>query len=164
MEGYDKPKNTPNSYKEYKGSRFWDFFMTRKVMEAITPDEHDPDARHSYDRRLPRDKLWHKYVEAMRFGYAARGKLGDPDYVDDVRDYETAMIDKENAKRIRKLINPKRTQNITAYDPGKVYQPNDHGTSHIVTADDEGMAVSLTTTVNLLFGSQIMCEKTGVVL
>ena len=30
------------------------------------------------------------------------------------------------------------------------------GTSHIVTLDTEGMAVSLTTTINTFFGSQVM--------
>ncbi|KAH6896937.1 gamma-glutamyltranspeptidase [Thelonectria olida] len=164
MEGYPKPDRTAQSYSEYKGKPVSDFFPGRKIMEAINRDKHSARVPHIYDVNKPRDSLWHKFVEAMRFGYAARGKLGDPDYVDDVRGYENAMIDKENAKRIRKLIDPKHTQNITAYDPGKVYQPSDHGTSHIATADDEGMAVSLTSTVNLLFGSRIMDAETGVIL
>lgn len=39
-----------------------------------------------------------------------------------------------------------------------------HGTSHIVTADSSGMATSLTTTVNLFFGSRIMVPETGVIM
>ncbi len=39
-----------------------------------------------------------------------------------------------------------------------------HGTSHIVTADASGMAISLTTTVNLLFGSQLVVPETGVIM
>lgn len=38
------------------------------------------------------------------------------------------------------------------------------GTSHIVTADASGMAITLTTTINLLFGSQLMVESTGVIM
>ncbi|TKA48685.1 hypothetical protein B0A54_00821 [Friedmanniomyces endolithicus] len=38
------------------------------------------------------------------------------------------------------------------------------GTSAVVTTDVTGMAISLTTTVNLLFGSQIMVPETGVIL
>ena len=39
-----------------------------------------------------------------------------------------------------------------------------HGTSHVVTADASGMAISLTTTVNLLFGSQLVVPETGVIM
>lgn len=39
-----------------------------------------------------------------------------------------------------------------------------HGTSHVVTADASGMATSLTTTVNLFFGSRIMVPETGMVM
>ena len=42
--------------------------------------------------------------------------------------------------------------------------PQSHGTSHVVTADSSGMATSLTTTVNLFFGSGIMVPETGVVM
>ena len=38
------------------------------------------------------------------------------------------------------------------------------GTSQVVTADESGMAASLTTTVNLLFGSQLMVPETGVIM
>jgi gamma-glutamyltranspeptidase/glutathione hydrolase len=33
------------------------------------------------------------------------------------------------------------------------------GTSHIVTLDADGMAVSLTTTINTYFGSQVMIPE-----
>ncbi|KAI5456355.1 gamma-glutamyltranspeptidase [Mariannaea sp. PMI_226] len=130
------------------------------VMDGYT----EPQNLYDDDVNEERDNLWHKYVEAMKFGYAARGKLGDPDFVENLDEYEAAIIDKKSAKKIRNMIDPKHTQNVTAYNPDKVYQPDNHGTSHIVTADDEGMAVTLTTTVNLLFGSLIMCNVTGIVL
>jgi gamma-glutamyltranspeptidase/glutathione hydrolase len=38
------------------------------------------------------------------------------------------------------------------------------GTSHVVTADASGLAISLTSTVNLLFGSQLMVPETGVIM
>ncbi|KAK7416248.1 hypothetical protein QQX98_005319 [Neonectria punicea] len=107
---------------------------------------------------------WHNYIEAMRFAYGARGRLGDPDFHDDVPGLQAQMVDKSTGEKIRGLIDPKRTQDVRAYDPEGIYTTESHGTSHIVAADNEGMAVSLTTTVNLLFGSLVMCEKTGIVL
>ncbi|KAK8095019.1 gamma-glutamyltranspeptidase [Apiospora hydei] len=45
-----------------------------------------------------------------------------------------------------------------------VYAQASHGTSHVVAADASGMAVSSTTTVNLLFGNLLMVPSTGVIL
>lgn len=39
-----------------------------------------------------------------------------------------------------------------------------HGTSHVVTADASGLAITLTTTVNLLFGSHLIDPATGIIL
>lgn len=39
-----------------------------------------------------------------------------------------------------------------------------HGTSHIVTADASGMAFSLTSTINLFFGSRVMVPESGIIL
>lgn len=42
--------------------------------------------------------------------------------------------------------------------------PTDHGTLHIATMDDQGMAVALTTTVNLTFGAELEGARSGIVL
>jgi gamma-glutamyltranspeptidase/glutathione hydrolase len=41
---------------------------------------------------------------------------------------------------------------------------NRPGTSHIVTADSSGMAVTMTSTINLHFGSLVMVPETGIIL
>lgn len=38
------------------------------------------------------------------------------------------------------------------------------GTSHIVAADSRGLTISLTTTINLLFGSKVMVPETGIIM
>lgn len=93
----------------------------------------------------------HRFAEAMRFCYGTRVELGDPDFVD-------------AAHRIQGHISDDRTQPVAAYDPRRVYAPDSHGTSHITSADASGMAVSLTTTVNLIFGAQIMEPASGIIL
>ncbi len=40
----------------------------------------------------------------------------------------------------------------------------DHGTSHLSVIDTDGMCVSLTTTINLYFGSGFISNRTGVLL
>ena len=53
---------------------------------------------------------------------------------------------------------------MSAYDPTGPEVLNPPGTSHVVTTDASGMAVSLPTTINLLFGSQVIVPDTGVIL
>lgn len=41
---------------------------------------------------------------------------------------------------------------------------NRPGTSQITAADSSGLVISLTTTINTLFGSQLMVPETGIIL
>ncbi|KAM0556015.1 hypothetical protein ACHAPJ_005996 [Fusarium lateritium] len=111
-----------------------------------------------------RNTTLHIYIEAMKFAYGARLRLGDPDFVDGVPELEHEMLNLTTAEKIRRKIDPGATQDIEKYDPEGIYSSDGHGTSHVVTADKDGMAVSLTTTVNLIFGSLLMDNVTGVIL
>ena len=106
----------------------------------------------------------HRFDEAMRFAYGARLELGDPDFVEGVGAMEAGMLDERKAAEIRRRILDDRTQPVEEYLPKKVYAAENHGTSHMATADDSGMATSLTTTVNLLFGALIMDPHSGVIM
>ena len=68
------------------------------------------------------------------------------------------------AQLIRSKISDFQTQNVSWYDPKGIESLETPGTSHVVTADKDGMAISLTTTVNLLFGSQLIVPETGVIM
>ncbi|KAF4993307.1 hypothetical protein FGRMN_6574 [Fusarium graminum] len=111
-----------------------------------------------------RNTTLHIYIEAMKFAYGARLRLGDPDFVQGVPELEHEMLNLTTAEKIRKKIDPWTTQELEKYDPDGIYSSDGHGTSHVVTADGDGMAVSLTTTVNLIFGSFLMDNLTGVIL
>lgn len=108
----------------------------------------------------------HRLTEAMRFSYAARGYLGDPSFVEhrDVLEYEDHMLSPDTIADLHKRILDNTTLPPEDYYPGDVYQTESHGTSHLSSADKSGMAVSLTTTINLLFGAQIMEPKSGIIL
>ncbi|OBZ68184.1 Gamma-glutamyltranspeptidase 1 [Grifola frondosa] len=104
----------------------------------------------------------HRYVEASKFGFAARTKIGDPAFHD-----ESERIHEIPTKAFSDLIFPNMTDDRTHppeyYNP--VYDvPIDHGTSHSSIVDRNGMAVALTTTVNLVFGSLVMDPVTGIIL
>ncbi|KAF9966626.1 hypothetical protein BGZ70_001789 [Mortierella alpina] len=104
----------------------------------------------------------HHLVEAMKFGFAQRTELGDPDFTD-LKETIRSMISKDTASQIRANISDTRTFPVEYYNPH--WGPIDnHGTTHLSTVDKDDMAVSLTSTVNLLFGSKLLDPKTGVIL
>jgi gamma-glutamyltranspeptidase/glutathione hydrolase len=106
----------------------------------------------------------HRLDEAIRFAYGERSNLGDPSFQTNLTAYEAEMLSDQTASEIRSKISDFHTQNVSWYDPGGIESLETPGTSHVVTADASGMAVSLTTTVNLLFGSQLMVPETGVIM
>ncbi|KAK3319419.1 gamma-glutamyltransferase 1 [Apodospora peruviana] len=106
----------------------------------------------------------HRLDEAIRFAYGERGNLGDPSFSPNLTAYQTKMLSEKTAAEIRSKISDSTTQNVSWYDPAGIESLETPGTSHVVTADASGMAVSLTTTVNLLFGSQLMVPETGVIM
>ncbi|KAK1983169.1 gamma-glutamyltranspeptidase [Colletotrichum cereale] len=126
---------------------------TLKIMEQFDPAE-------SADTKLG----VHRFDEALRFAYGARTLLGDPDFVGGIGPFEDALVDEATARDIRGRILDNQTQPVEWYNPHGMYASEGFGTSHIVTADKSGMATSLTTTVNLLFGAQIMDPLSGVIL
>ncbi|KAH9897596.1 gamma-glutamyltransferase 1 [Xylariomycetidae sp. FL2044] len=106
----------------------------------------------------------HRLDEAMRFAYGQRSELGDPLFVEGLDAYQENMLSDATAAKVRSKISDFKTQNVSWYDPAGLESLETPGTSHIVTADKSGMAVSLTTTINLLFGSRVMVPETGVIM
>lgn len=103
-----------------------------------------------------------RLTEAMKYTSSARTELGDP-------------ADISNTERVDFLLTSNWTNqavgNISDYKthPWQDYQPayevsDSAGTAHFSVLDENGMAVAMTTTVNLLFGSLVYDRVTGVIL
>ncbi|KAI8599424.1 gamma-glutamyltranspeptidase, partial [Dissophora ornata] len=104
----------------------------------------------------------HRLVEAMKFGYAQRTELGDPDFTD-LAEKIQSIISKDTAGLIRANISDATTFPVEYYNPH--WEPiENHGTTHMSSVDKDNMAVALTSTVNLVFGSKLLDPKTGVIL
>lgn len=95
-------------------------------------------------------------------GYAQRTELGDPDFTD-LETKIQRILNKDTAGAIRANISDDRTFPVEYYNPH--WEPiENHGTTHMSTVDIDDMAVALTSTVNLVFGSKLMDPKTGIIL
>jgi gamma-glutamyltranspeptidase/glutathione hydrolase len=106
----------------------------------------------------------HRLDEAMRFAYGQRSNLGDPLFLEGLDQYQDQMISEATAEEIRGKIKDTQTFDVSYYNPAGLESIDTPGTSHIVAADHTGLAISLTTTVNLLFGSKLVVPETGVIM
>ncbi|KAJ8435970.1 LOW QUALITY PROTEIN: hypothetical protein Cgig2_004227 [Carnegiea gigantea] len=104
----------------------------------------------------------HRLSEGMKHMFAIRMNLGDPDFVD-IAQYMSNMTSPSFAKKIWQRI-----YDNTTFPPGyyvdRWSQLQDHGTSHFCIVDADRNAVSMTTTVNAVFGAGVLSSSTGIVL
>ncbi|KAF8213404.1 gamma-glutamyltranspeptidase [Mycena galopus ATCC 62051] len=105
----------------------------------------------------------HRLIEATQFAYGQRTQYGDPAFTANVTELQQYYLTPAAVEDVRSKILDNQTFPVTYYDPSNYTPLDDHGTSHMAVIDQEGMAVSLTTTVNLYWGSQVMTTD-GVIL
>lgn len=105
---------------------------------------------------------WHTFAEAGFLAYADRDQyVADDSFVTVPVE---AMLDKTYLKSRAALIaNDKAMVDVKAgelpgYGPGDDATPDSPGTSHFTIVDPSGLTVSMTTTVESVFGSQRMVE------
>lgn len=106
----------------------------------------------------------HRLDEAIRFAYGQRAQLGDPLFVPGLDRFQKGMLSPETAAEVRGKISDYHSLNVSAYNPSGLESLETPGTSHVVAADHSGLAITLTTTINLLFGSHLMVPETGIIM
>uniref|UniRef100_A0A914HEM0 Costars domain-containing protein n=1 Tax=Globodera rostochiensis TaxID=31243 RepID=A0A914HEM0_GLORO len=103
----------------------------------------------------------HRFIEASKFSYAARSSMGDLAFVKNATELARNITSKWWAQMVRSKISW-GTHPDAYYGGGYQAIPNDHGTTHISVVDKHGNAVSITSTINLILGSGVMSEASGV--
>lgn len=97
----------------------------------------------------------HRFLSTMVFAYADRNKyLGDPEFV---RNPVNRLLSPEYAAQIRQQIQPDK-----ATSPKQLYADSEgEHTTHYSVVDRFGNVVSVTYTINSLFGAEVIAGKTG---
>jgi gamma-glutamyltranspeptidase/glutathione hydrolase len=103
----------------------------------------------------------HFMVEAMRHAYVDRNAfLGDPAFVDNPLE---RLLSKDYAAAIRRVIDPERATPSQLLKPGTPPHEKPE-TTHYSVVDAQGNAVSVTYTINGLFGAGVIAPGTGFLL
>ncbi|KAJ7088865.1 gamma-glutamyltranspeptidase [Mycena belliarum] len=105
----------------------------------------------------------HRLIEATQFAYGQRTQYGDPAFTANVTELEKYYLTDAVVAAVRSKIKDNATFPVPYYDPANYTILDDHGTSHMAVIDQSGMAVSLTSTVNLYWGSRVMTTD-GIIL
>uniref|UniRef100_A0A671X891 Glutathione hydrolase n=1 Tax=Sparus aurata TaxID=8175 RepID=A0A671X891_SPAAU len=103
---------------------------------------------------------YHRYIEAFKFANGLKKHIRDPKFVSEklAKKFTTDSF----ADHIRSLIRGDKTldpeiYNITPSVDGV-------GTTHLSVLAEDGSAVSVTSTINHIFGSKIFSPRTGIIL
>lgn len=100
----------------------------------------------------------HRLAESWRGSFDDRARyVGDPANPAVVP--ASSLLAPERMARRRARFDPSRAQPVTIDDPAR-----DRGTTHLCVMDAEGTVVSLTTTVNDLFGARLAVPSMDVLL
>ncbi len=100
----------------------------------------------------------HVMAEAMRHAFVDRNfLLGDPAFVNNPLE---RLLSEDYAALIRARIDPARASNSKDVQPG-VAPHEGTETTHYSIVDKQGNAVSVTYTINALFGAKVIAGNTG---
>lgn len=107
-----------------------------------------------------RTLAYHHYIEALKFANGLKKYIRDPQFSS--AEMARKFTEESFANHIRSLIRNDKTHdpqyyNITPY-------VDSMGTSHVSVLAEDGSAVSVTSTINHIFGSKVLSPSTGVIL
>lgn len=119
------------------------------------------------EKGQPSAQWLHYYTESARLAYADRAQfVGDPDFVQAPGGDWRTLWNPTYLKLRSKLIGEQSMKFAQPGNPAPIrstFAPmpvqEEHGTSHISVIDRDGNAVSMTTSVEAVFGSRIMVNS-----
>jgi len=122
-----------------------------------------PKGSFDADTLITDEEFYHRFVEAQKYGYAQRTLLGDLRFQPNASE----VISKLTSESFINEVVEKIKSSENALDPSnygaQLDQHGKEGTSHISVVDPEGNAVSLTSSVNNVFGSRRRSELLGII-
>ncbi|KAJ1093522.1 hypothetical protein NDU88_006622 [Pleurodeles waltl] len=106
-------------------------------------------------------ETYHRIIEALKFANGQKSKILDPRFTNLKEDIDTLVSD-SFADFARSRIDDSGNHNLSYYN---ISQParDGPGTSHLSVIAKDGSAVSVTSTINYVFGSTVYSPQTGII-
>ncbi|XP_053359275.1 gamma-glutamyltransferase 5a isoform X1 [Clarias gariepinus] len=105
-------------------------------------------------------ETYQRYVEACKFANGLKQFIKDPKFSSDKEARD--LIKVEFADHVRGMITNAKTHDAQYYNVTP--HPDTQGTTHISVLAEDGTAVSVTSTINHIFGSGVLSVNTGIIL
>ncbi|ULT93136.1 hypothetical protein L5515_010117 [Caenorhabditis briggsae] len=109
------------------------------------------------DKKMFNDvEFYHTLIEAQKLAYGQRGQLGDYLFSEKSLNIAKNLTERSTMKLLSKKV--KETGQDLEYYLAAAPAVLDSGTSQISVVDDDGNAVSLTSSINTAFGSKMLSK------
>ncbi|MBL8329517.1 MAG: gamma-glutamyltransferase family protein [Rubrivivax sp.] len=136
------------------------------LMQMLGLMDQLPPVREPLAQGLPTPDWLHAYTEAARLAYADRAQfVADPDFVAPPAGRWSSLLEPPYLKERAALIGPQSMRRAAPGQPraeALSHAPQadtaEAGTSHISVVDGRGQAVSMTTTIEGVFGARLMAD------
>ncbi|XP_054630967.1 gamma-glutamyltransferase 5a [Dunckerocampus dactyliophorus] len=111
-------------------------------------------------RREQKTLFYHRYVEALKFANGLKRHLRDPQF--SLGELPKKLTEDSFANHIRSLITDDMSHQPQYYNMTSYL--DSMGTTHVSVLAPDGSAVSVTSSINHIFGAKIFSPRTGVIL
>ncbi|CAD7090852.1 unnamed protein product [Hermetia illucens] len=108
--------------------------------------------------------LWHRIIEAFKHGFGLRTCICNGEYAPVFKELFSLMSSKDFAAEIFPRIKDDRTFDKGAYYGANNTLAGDRGTANVAVLGPNGDAITVTSTINALFGSKTASQQTGIIL
>ncbi|CAG5920624.1 unnamed protein product [Menidia menidia] len=105
-------------------------------------------------------QFYHRYVEAFKFANGLKREIRDPQFGSEKM--AKNLTEDRFANHIRRLISSDKTHDPAYYNMSGYL--DSLGTTHVSVLAEDGSAVSVTSTINHIFGSKVVSPSTGIIL
>uniref|UniRef100_A0A914QWK2 Uncharacterized protein n=1 Tax=Panagrolaimus davidi TaxID=227884 RepID=A0A914QWK2_9BILA len=108
------------------------------------------------------DIYYHRFIEAQKYGYAQRTLLGDLPFYPDAKKILQRLTNQTYINEIAAKIKASATS-LNPSEYGQEFdQPGKRGTSHTSVIDALGNAISITSSINMIYGARRRSSTLGI--
>ncbi|TMW52364.1 hypothetical protein DOY81_002531 [Sarcophaga bullata] len=115
-----------------------------------------------------REIYWQRLIETFKHAYGQRTHLGDlnnePELYDNIKAAFEKLRSQKFSHLIRNLIHDNKTFNEYSHYGANFIFEEDHGTGNMAVLEENGDAITITSTINNYFGAKVRSRRTGIIL